>query len=245
MFRKNVFGQYLFVKKAIMRMACFVTYYRFQIINKTKIVGAENFQKLPHKNVLIISNHQTYFADVALMVHAIGNALNGNPNRITIKDFFFRPFLGFYFVAAKETMKANLLTKIFALVGSISIQRTWRSEGKDINRAVDKNDTQNIEKALSDGWVITFPQGTTTPYAQGRKGTAHIIKNYRPIVVPVVVDGFRRAFDKKGLKIKKKGVELKLKVKESLEIDYNASVDDIMEQIMDAIEQSEKHEFRS
>ena len=37
-----------------------------------------------------------------------------------------------------------------------------------------------------------------------RRGTAHIIQQNKPIVVPVVIDGFRRSFDKKGLKMKKK-----------------------------------------
>ena len=45
--------------------------------------------------------------------------------------------------------------------------------------------------------VITFPQGTTTPFKPIRRGTAHIIKTYKPIVVPIVIDGFRRSFDKR------------------------------------------------
>ncbi|MCB0473201.1 MAG: 1-acyl-sn-glycerol-3-phosphate acyltransferase, partial [Flavobacteriaceae bacterium] len=60
----------------------------------------------------------------------------------------------------------------------------------------------NIGKALDDGWVITFPQGTTTPFKPIRRGTAFIIKEYQPIVIPVVIDGFRRSFDKKGLQVK-------------------------------------------
>ena len=59
-----------------------------------------------------------------------------------------------------------------------------------------QNDTENIRIALEDGWVITFPQGTTTPFKPIRRGTAHIIKTYKPVVVPIVIDGFRRSFDK-------------------------------------------------
>ncbi|MBT8282100.1 MAG: 1-acyl-sn-glycerol-3-phosphate acyltransferase, partial [Muriicola sp.] len=89
-----------------------------------------------------------------------------------------------------------------------------------------------------DGWVITFPQGTTTPWKPLRKGTAHIIKKYKPIVVPVVIDGFRRSFDKKGLYVKKKGILQSLVIKEPLEIDYeNDSVDSIIEKLEYAIEQ--------
>ena len=61
--------------------------------------------------------------------------------------------------------------------------------------------------------VITFPQGTTTPFKPIRKGTAHIIKRYKPIVVPIVIDGFRRSFDKKGLRVKKKNVYQSFEIK--------------------------------
>jgi 1-acyl-sn-glycerol-3-phosphate acyltransferase len=86
--------------------------------------------------------------------------------------------------------------------------------------------------------VITFPQGTTTPFAPGRKGAAFIIKQTKPIVIPVVIDGFSKAFDKKGLKLKKKGTLLSVKFKEPLQINYDDSLDVILSQVMDAIEQS-------
>jgi len=41
-----------------------------------------------------------------------------------------------------------------------------------------------------------------------RKGTASLIKAFNPIVVPVKIDGFNKAFDKKGLKFKERGVQL-------------------------------------
>ena len=92
--------------------------------------------------------------------------------------------------------------------------------------------------ALDDGWVITFPQGTTTPFKPLRKGTAHIIKRYKPIVVPIVIDGFRRSFDKKGIRIKKRGILQSMEVKDPLDIDYeNESVESIIEKIQFAIEQ--------
>ena len=100
------------------------------------------------------------------------------------------------------------------------------------------SDISNIGTALDDGWVITFPQGTTTPFKPLRKGTAHIIKKYKPIVVPIVIDGFRRSFDKKGLLIKKKGILQSMVIKEPLAIDYeNTSMEEIIEQLEYAIEQ--------
>jgi hypothetical protein len=54
----------------------------------------------------------------------------------------------------------------------------------------------------------------------------------------VVIDGFRRSFDKKGLKMKKRGVQQSIEVKEPLDIDYNNdSVDDILKKVEFAIEQ--------
>ena len=100
------------------------------------------------------------------------------------------------------------------------------------------SDISNIGKALDDGWVITFPQGTTRPWKPIRKGTAHIIKTYQPIVVPIVIDGFRRSFDRKGIYIKKKGILQSMVIKDPLEIDYeNESVDSIIENLEFAIEQ--------
>jgi 1-acyl-sn-glycerol-3-phosphate acyltransferase len=86
-----------------------------------------------------------------------------------------------------------------AYAGAISVERTWRAKGKDVSdkKRRKPNDTENIKIALKDGWVITFPQGTTKSFKPVRKGTAHIIKEHRPIVVPIVIDGFRRSFDKK------------------------------------------------
>ena len=135
-------------------------------------------------------------------------------------------------------MKKSLLTKLLAYAGSISIERTWRASGKEVQRQVKMSDISNIGVAINDGWVITFPQGTTKAWAPLRKGTAHIIKTYKPIVVPVVIDGFRRSFDKKGLYIKKKEVLQTMKVKAPLLLDFeNMDVNDIMDELAFAIEQ--------
>ena len=103
-----------------------------------------------------------------------------------------------------------------------------------------QSDVENIGVALADGWVITFPQGTTSPWKPIRKGTAHLIKQYKPIVVPIVIDGFRRSFDKKGINIKKKGIQQSMIIKPPLQIDYeNDTVEQIVAQIEMAIEQHE------
>ena len=172
------------------------------------------------------------------MFHVFNASLSGRGDSIKNVGYLWNPKLNIYYVAAKETMKAGLLPKILAYAGSVSIERTWRANGEDVNRQVKMSDISNIGIALDDGWVITFPQGTTRPWKPIRKGTAHIIKRYKPIVVPIVIDGFRRSFDRKGLRIKKKGILQSMEIKEPLDIDYdNESIAEIIEKIEYAIEQ--------
>ena len=238
LFKKNIFGQYLFIKKWIIRIIGTLSHRRYHGYNDLQIEGSDILRNLPETNVLFISNHQTYFADVVAMFHVFNAALSGRDDNIKNVGYLWDPKLNLYYVAAKETMKSGFLPKIFAYAGSISIERTWRSSGEDVNRQVKMSDISNINKALNDGWVITFPQGTTTPFKPIRKGTAHIIKRYKPIVVPIVIDGFRRSFDKKGIRIKKKNILQSMEIKAPLEIDYDMeSIDQIVEKIEYAIEQ--------
>ena len=238
LFKKNIFGQFLFLKKWIIRIAGVLSHRRYRGFNELQIEGSDILRNLPEQKVLFISNHQTYFADVMAMFHVFNAALSGRNDTIKNVGYLWNPKLNVYFVAAKETMKSGLLPKIFAYAGSISIERTWRASGENVNRQVKMSDISNINKALNDGWVITFPQGTTTPFKPIRKGTAHIIKHYKPIVVPIVIDGFRRSFDKKGIRVKKKNILQTMEIKAPLEIDYeNETIDQIVEKIEYAIEQ--------
>ncbi|MCL7754241.1 lysophospholipid acyltransferase family protein [Polaribacter sp. Z022] len=238
LFKRNTFGHILFLKKMIIRIFGLISHGRYRKFNNLHIEGSEILRNLPEKNVLFISNHQTYFADVAAMFHVFNASLKGRDDTIKNVGYIWNPKLNIYFVAAGETMRAGLLPKIFAYAGSVSIDRTWRSAGKNVNRQVKNSDISNIGKAIDDGWVITFPQGTTTPFRPIRRGTAHIIKTYKPVVVPIVIDGFRRSFDKKGLNIKKRNVLQSMVIKEPLEIDYeNEEIADIVTKIEFAIEQ--------
>lgn len=240
-FKKDAFGNSLILKRLIVGIFGTVAWYRFNIANHTTVSGTRVLKGLPKTHVLFVSNHQTYFADVAGMYQVFNAAKWGVFDRTNFFWSVFNPRLDVYFVAATETMKAGLLPKIFAYVGSVSIKRTWRSKGKNVDRGVDPRDIEKIKRAISNGWVVTFPQGTTTPFVPGRKGTAHIIKELKPIIIPVVIDGFRRAFDKKGMFLKMKDVELTMRFKEPLMIDYNAHPAEILKQIMEAIEQTPEH----
>ena len=238
LFKRNPFGHILLLKKWIIRIFGVISHGRYRRFNNLQIEGSEILRNLPDNNVLFISNHQTYFADVAAMFHVFNASLKGRVDNIKNIGYIWNPKLNVYFVAAGETMKAGLLPKLFAYAGSVSIDRTWRSNGQNVNRQVKNSDISNIGKALSDGWVITFPQGTTTAFKPIRRGTAHLIKTYKPTVVPIVIDGFRRSFDKKGLVIKKRNVLQSMVIKEPLSIDYeNESIQEIVEKIEFAIEQ--------
>ncbi|HEX7871085.1 MAG TPA: lysophospholipid acyltransferase family protein [Chryseobacterium sp.] len=244
MAKKNIFtdsfGTPYFLKRFIIFILGIVSYRRFNGFNKLKITGTENLVDLPDSNVLFVSNHQTYFADVAAMYHAFCAVNNGYLDTIKNPIYLLNPRVDFYYVAAEETMNKGILPKIFKIAGAVTVKRTWRAEGKNINRMVDLGEIDNIMKALDNGWVATFPQGTTAAFAQGRKGTAKLVKNQRPIVIPIKINGFRRAFDKKGLRVKVTGVKPTMEFKKPLDIDYdNENAQQILLKIMTAIEQTE------
>jgi len=217
-----------------------ITYPGFTLFNKIRIEGTENIENLPHHNVLFVSNHQTYFADVMAFLHIFAAVKWRRKNKLGLPYYLLNPFTSVYFVAAEETMNGSFISRLFKLGGALTVKRTWRAEGTEVRRGLDASDTRKITNALKSNWVITFPQGTTKPFAPGRKGTAYIIKHNKPIVIPVVINGFWRAFTKKGLTFKKRGSQLSVRFKEPLNVDYDAPVETILDQVMDAIEQSKK-----
>ncbi len=238
MLKRNPFGHYDILKTWLIRILGMISHRRYRGFNELQIEGSENILNLPERNVLFVSNHQTYFADVVAMFHVFNASLSGRQDTLKNIGYLWKPKLNIYFVAAKETMRSGILPRILAYAGSILVERTWREKGKDVKRQVKLGDISKIGTALDDGWVITFPQGTTTPFKPIRRGTAHIIKTYKPIVVPIVIDGFRRSFDKKGIFIKKRGILQSMEIKQPLKIDYeNESIDAIVEKLQFAIEQ--------
>ena len=238
MLKRNPFGHYDILKTWLIRILGMISHRRYRGFNELQIEGSENILNLPERNVLFVSNHQTYFADVVAMFHVFNASLSGRQDTLKNIGYLWKPKLNIYFVAAKETMRSGILPRILAYAGSILVERTWREKGKDVKRQVKLGDISKIGTALDDGWVITFPQGTTTPFKPIRRGTAHIIKTYKPIVVPIVIDGFRRSFDKKGIFIKKRGILQSMEIKQPLKIDYeNESIDALVEKLQFAIEQ--------
>ncbi len=226
------------IRSLVYALVGFVSWPGLVLFNRIKIEGTEHLRQLPKGNVLIVSNHHHYIADVIDFLHIFCAVKWRRENRLGLPFYLLNPFTNVHFIAAEETMNGSLLSRIFKMAGALTVKRTWREKGKDVSRERDESDTQKIDEALHNSWIITFPQGTTKPFAPGRKGTAHIIKNNQPIVIPVVINGFWRAFTKTGLSFKKTGTQLTVRFKEPLVIDYTQPVDAILDQVMEAIEQS-------
>ena len=55
--------------------------------------------------------------------------------------------------------------------------------------------------------------------------------------MPIVIDGFRRSFDRKGIYIKKKGIKQSMIIKPPLKIDINKSDDELIAEITKSIGQ--------
>ncbi len=224
---RDPFGNVVLLKRMLTSILGAATYRRFNIVNKTNVEGMEHLLSLPDTNVLFVSNHQTYFADVMAIYHVFSRAkwrLKRKSNPI----YLLMPRAKAYYIAAEETMKdGGWLPKVFSYTGAVTVRRSWRHKGKDIQRGADIKAPAKIKKALAYGWVITFPQGTTTPNAPIQKGAVSLIKSLNPIVVPVKLDGFREAFDKKGLKYRKKGIKLSIKFHEPIQFDATTTVEEI------------------
>ncbi|HEX5024837.1 MAG TPA: lysophospholipid acyltransferase family protein, partial [Agriterribacter sp.] len=233
------------VRKFVYVIIGLLSYPGLAIMNRIKISGTEHFKDMPRKNVLFVSNHQTYFMDVIAFLHVFCAVKWRKKNKLGVPYYLLNPFTNVYFVSAQDTMEKNFMSRLMSLAGSLTVKRTWVEEDKTVRKGLNLSDSKKILKALKKSWVITFPQGTTTPFATGRKGTAFLIKQSRCAVIPIVIDGFNKAFHKKNLKLMRRGVLLTVKFKPPLDIDYDDSLDNILEQVMDAIEQSSGHKNKT
>jgi len=126
-FKENPFGHILFLKKWLIRILGVMTHSRYKGFNTLDIEGSDVIRNLPDRNVLFVSNHQTYFADVVAMFHVFNASLKGRDNNIRNVGYLWNPKLNFYYVAAKETMGKSLLTKILAYAGN---NKTWETFAK-------------------------------------------------------------------------------------------------------------------
>jgi 1-acyl-sn-glycerol-3-phosphate acyltransferase len=224
---RDAFGHLRPVRWAMINIGGFLTALQLRVLNHLQIDGLENLKRLPSRGVLLVSNHLTHYMDSIVVFHSVSYLQRPYP---------VWPRTNLYVVAALETMKkSGWLPRLMAYNGTICIKRTWKEHGRRIERQVDLADIENVGTGLNGGWVLTYPQGTTTPGAPGRMGCAHIIKQFRPLVVPVRLEGLREAFDKTGLKLRKTGVDLSVRYGRPLDLDYSLSAKEILQQVMDGI----------
>src|SRR5438045_7848028 len=92
-----------------------ITYPGLALINSIKIEGTEHLEKLPKKNVLFVSNHQTYFADVITFLHIFCAVKWRKRNKLGIPYYLLNPFTNLYYVAAEETMNGSWISRLFKL----------------------------------------------------------------------------------------------------------------------------------
>src|SRR5689334_14487101 len=130
------------VRKVIYAIVGICSYPALVLINKLKISGTEHISTLPKSNVLFVSNHQTYFADVITFLHIFSAVKWRKQNRLGVPFYLLNPFTRVYYVAAEETMKSSFISKLFTLAGAITVKRTWNKGGNEKRRGLDPSDTR-------------------------------------------------------------------------------------------------------
>ena len=216
--KKNIFGQTIFLKRLIIGFVGLITHKTFR--NKRYVIkGSKNLVNLPGNNVLFVSNHQTYFYDVIAMLHVFNSSVKGRIDSVKKPKYLISPKTNLYYIASLETMKTSIITKLLTYAGAVLVQRSWRDSGESVSRDIRSEDPDKIKLALKDGWVITFPRGTTDNSKPIRKGTAHIIKNNDTLVVPINLIGFKDVFQRNGLKVINRKKFFSIEIMKPLKID--------------------------
>ena len=230
--KKNIFGQTIFLKRLIISFVGLITHRIFRS-KKFEIKGSKNLVDLPQTNVLFVSNHQTYFYDVIAMLHVFNSSVKGRIDSVKRPKYLISPKTNLYYIASLETMKKSIITKLLTYAGAVLVQRSWRDSGESVSREIRSEDPDNIKLALEDGWVITFPIGTTDNTKPIRKGTAHIIKSNTPLVVPIKISGFNNVFQRNGLKVINRKKEFSIEIMKPLR---KGITDNSIEQITTELE---------
>ena len=216
--KKNIFGQTIFLKRLIIGFVGLITHRTFRS-KRFEIKGSKNLVNPPSTNVLFVSNHQTYFYDVIAMLHVFNSSVKGRIDSLKKPKYLISPKTNLYYIASLETMKKSIITKLLTYAGAVLVQRSWRESGESVSRDIRSEDPDKIKLALKDGWVITFPRGTTDNSKPIRKGTAHIIKNNDPLIVPVNLIGFKEVFQRNGLKVINRKNFFSIEIMKPLQID--------------------------
>ena len=98
LFKRNKFGHILFLKRWLILIFGLSTHRRYKGFNRLNIEGSDILRSLPDTNVLFISNHQTYFADVVAMFHVFNASLKGRIDSIKNIMYIWNPKLNIYYI---------------------------------------------------------------------------------------------------------------------------------------------------
>ena len=135
-------AEYKFVRKVVYAVVGIFSYPGIAIINKLKISVTEHIENLPPRNVLFVSNHQTYFADVITFLHIFCAVKWRKRNKLGIPYYLLNPFTRVYYVASEDTMKSSWISRLFTLAGALTVKRTWKKDGNETRRGLDPSDTR-------------------------------------------------------------------------------------------------------
>lgn len=152
----------------------------FRLLNRVRAEGDDLLEALPRKNVVFLSNHQTYFTEAMAFFDLVYVR-----HQMPLENPVLR------FSAAEETMRQNLVTSLLTKAGGVTFKRSFRDGGREVNRPADRDGVARVERAISDGWLLHFPAGTTQHRAPLRPGVAQLLHRTKATAVPVRVDGFR------------------------------------------------------
>lgn len=152
----------------------------FRLLNRVRVEGGELLRTLPRKNVVFLSNHQSYFLEAIAFFDLVYLRM-----AFPLEDPLLR------FSAAEETMRKNLFTLVMNKAGGVTFRRSFREGGVDVKRPVDLEGVSRVEQAIRDGWLLHFPAGTTKKGAPLRPGVAQLLHRTKAVTVPVRVEGFR------------------------------------------------------
>src|SRR5438045_4246445 len=120
-----------FIRKIIYALVGVFSYPGLMLVNKLHIHGTEHLEKLPKKNVLFVSNHQTYFADVITFLHIFCAVKWGKRNRLGIPYYLLNPFTNVYYATAEETTKGSWIIIFFAVAVVLPSKRTCEYDSKE------------------------------------------------------------------------------------------------------------------
>ena len=110
--KRDSFGHITIFKKWLIRILGAISHPRFRGINNLNIKGGHIISGLPDRNVLFISNHQTYFADVTAMIHVFNASLKGRTNTIKNIGYLWRPKLEPIFYCRQRNNAVRFFAKI-------------------------------------------------------------------------------------------------------------------------------------